>query len=152
MPLDTAERTQLLTPSATLAIDARAKSMKAEGLDVVGFGAGEPDFDTPEHIKAAAMGSLDAGFTKYTPSSGIPELRAAISEKLKAENNLSYDPSQIIVTCGAKHACFNAILATVNPGDEVLIPSPTGSATQRWFASRAENPSWFLPKPRTATN
>jgi len=124
MPLDTAERTQLLTPSATLAIDARAKSMKAEGLDVVGFGAGEPDFDTPEHIKAAAMGSLDAGFTKYTPSSGIPELRAAISEKLKAENNLSYDPSQIIVTCGAKHACFNAILATVNPGDEVLIPSP----------------------------
>jgi aspartate aminotransferase len=98
--------------------------MKAEGLDVVGFGAGEPDFDTPEHIKAAAMGSLDAGFTKYTPSSGIPELRAAISEKLKADNNLSYEPSQIIVTCGAKHACFNAILATVNPGDEVLIPAP----------------------------
>ena len=124
MPLDTAERTQLLTPSATLAIDARAKSMKAEGLDVVGFGAGEPDFDTPEHIKAAAMGSLDAGFTKYTPSSGIPELRTAISEKLKADNNLSYDASQIIVTCGAKHACFNAILATVNPGDEVLIPAP----------------------------
>ena len=124
MPLETAERTQLLTPSATLAIDARAKSMKAEGLDVVGFGAGEPDFDTPEHIKAAAMGSLDAGFTKYTPSSGIPELRAAISEKLKADNNLSYEPSQIIVTCGAKHACFNAILATVNPGDEVLIPAP----------------------------
>ena len=124
MPLDTAERTLLLTPSATLAIYARAKSMRAEGLDVVGFGAGEPDFDTPEHIKAAAMGSLDAGFTKYTPSSGIPELRAAISEKLKAENNLSYEPSQIIVSCGAKHACFNAILATVNPGDEVLIPSP----------------------------
>ena len=108
MALESAERTRQLTPSATLAIDARAKTMKAEGLDVVGFGAGEPDFDTPEHIKAAAMGALDAGFTKYTPSSGIPELRAAISEKLKADNGLSYEPSQIIVTCGAKHACFNA--------------------------------------------
>ena len=81
MALESAERTRLLTPSATLAIDARAKTMKAEGLDVVGFGAGEPDFDTPEHIKAAAMGALDAGFTKYTPSSGIPELRAAISHE-----------------------------------------------------------------------
>ena len=124
MALESAERTRHLTPSATLAIDARAKTMKAEGLDVVGFGAGEPDFDTPEHIKAAAMGALDAGFTKYTPSSGIPELRAAISEKLKADNGLSYEPSQIIVTCGAKHACFNAILAAINPGDEVLIPAP----------------------------
>ena len=124
MALESAERTRHLTPSATLAIDARAKTMKAEGLDVVGFGAGEPDFDTPEHIKAAAMGALDAGFTKYTPSSGIPELRSAISEKLKADNGLSYEPSQIIVTCGAKHACFNAILAAINPGDEVLIPAP----------------------------
>lgn len=124
MPLDIAERTRLLTPSATLAIDARAKSMRAEGLDVVNFSAGEPDFDTPEHIKVAAMGSLDAGFTKYTPSSGIPELRTAISEKLKTDNHLSYEPSQIIVTCGAKHACFNAILATINQGDEVLIPAP----------------------------
>ena len=79
MALESAERTRHLSPSATLAIDARAKTMKAEGLDVVGFGAGEPDFDTPEHIKAAAMGALDAGFTKYTPSSGIPELRAEIA-------------------------------------------------------------------------
>ena len=147
MPLDTAERTLLLTPSATLAIDARAKSMRAEGLDVVGFGAGEPDFDTPEHIKAAAMGSLDAGFTKYTPSSGIPELRAAISEKLKAENNLSYEPSQIIVSCGAKHACFNAILATKSS-----FPPLTGSATPRWSVLPAGNPSWFRPKPKTVTN
>ena len=98
--------------------------MKAEGQNVIGFGAGEPDFDTPEHIKAAAMGSLDAGFTKYTPSSGIPELRAAISEKLKTENNLDYKPSQIIVNCGAKHSCFNAMLATLEPGDEVIIPAP----------------------------
>ena len=98
--------------------------MKAEGIDVINFGAGEPDFDTPEHIKAAAMGSLDAGFTKYTPSSGIPELRAAISEKLKADNGLDYKPSQIIVNNGAKHSCFNAILAAIEPDDEVIIPAP----------------------------
>jgi aspartate aminotransferase len=124
MTIELAERVGQLTPSLTLAIDAKAKAMKAQGLDVIGFGAGEPDFDTPEHIKAAAMGSLDAGFTKYTPSSGVPELRAAISEKLKRDNDLEYDPSQIIVTCGAKHACFNALLATINPGEEVLIPAP----------------------------
>ncbi|MDX6767797.1 MAG: pyridoxal phosphate-dependent aminotransferase [Candidatus Methylacidiphilales bacterium] len=122
--MDTAERVQKLTPSLTLAIDAKAKALKAKGVDVIGFGAGEPDMDTPEHIKAAAMGSLDAGFTKYTPSSGIPELREAIAEKLKKDNGLDYEPSQIIVTCGAKHACFNALLATINPGDEVLIPAP----------------------------
>jgi len=122
--METSERVNKLTPSLTLAVDAKAKALKAEGADVIGFGAGEPDFDTPEHIKAAAMGSLDAGFTKYTPSSGIPELRSAISEKLKRDNGLSYDPSQIIVTCGAKHACYNALLAVINPGDEVLIPAP----------------------------
>jgi aspartate aminotransferase len=122
--MDTAARVHNLTPSLTLAIDAKAKALKAKGVDVIGFGAGEPDMDTPEHIKAAAMGSLDAGFTKYTPSSGIPELREAIAEKLKKDNGLDYEPSQIIVTCGAKHACFNAFLATINPGDEVLIPAP----------------------------
>ena len=122
--MEPSTRVQELTPSLTLSIDSKAKAMKAEGQDVIGFGAGEPDFDTPEHIKAAAMGSLDAGFTKYTPSSGIPELRSAISEKLKADNNLDYKPSQIIVTCGAKHACFNAMLATLDPGDEVIIPAP----------------------------
>lgn len=122
--MEPSTRVQELTPSLTLAIDSKAKAMKAEGIDVIGFGAGEPDFDTPEHIKAAAMGSLDAGFTKYTPSSGIPELRAAISEKLKADNNLDYKPSQIIVNCGAKHSCFNALLATIEPGDEVIIPAP----------------------------
>ena len=122
--MEPSSRVQELTPSLTLSIDSKAKAMKAEGQNVIGFGAGEPDFDTPEHIKAAAMGSLDAGFTKYTPSSGIPELRAAISEKLKAENGLDYKPSQIIVTCGAKHACFNAMLATLDPGDEVIIPAP----------------------------
>ena len=122
--MEPSSRVQELTPSLTLSIDSKAKAMKAEGQDVIGFGAGEPDFDTPEHIKAAAMGSLDAGFTKYTPSSGIPELRAAISEKLKADNGLDYKPSQIIVNCGAKHSCFNAMLATLEPGDEVIIPAP----------------------------
>jgi aspartate aminotransferase len=122
--MEPSSRVQEITPSLTLAIDSKAKAMKAEGIDVIGFGAGEPDFDTPEHIKAAAMGSLDAGFTKYTPSSGIPELRAAISEKLKAENGLEYKSSQVIVTCGAKHACFNAMLATLEPGDEVIVPAP----------------------------
>ena len=98
--------------------------MKAEGIDVCGFGAGEPDFDTPEHIKQAAIEALQAGFTKYTPSAGIPELRAAIAEKLAADNGLTYRASQIIVSNGAKHSCYNAILATCQPGDEVIIPSP----------------------------
>ncbi len=113
-----------LSPSLTLAIDARAKQMKAEGLDVVGFGAGEPDFDTPQHIKDAAKKALDEGFTKYTPSSGIPELRQAIAEKFKRENGLTYKPAQIIVSCGGKHSCFNTILATCSAGDEVIIPAP----------------------------
>ncbi|MEY5009098.1 MAG: Aspartate aminotransferase, partial [Verrucomicrobiota bacterium] len=114
-----AHRATILTPSLTLSIDSKAKAMKAEGIDVCGFGAGEPDFDTPEHIKAACMASLDAGFTKYTPSSGIPELRQAISDKFKADNHIDYKPSQIVVSNGAKHSCYNAILATCQPGDEV---------------------------------
>jgi len=119
-----ANRATVITPSQTLAIDAKAKQLKAAGEDVIGLAAGEPDFDTPEHIKAAAMGALEAGFTKYTPSSGIPELRQAIAEKLKADNDLDYDPSQIIVNCGAKHSCFNTMLAVLNEGDEVIIPAP----------------------------
>src|SRR5512146_1581532 len=117
-------RAASLSPSLTLAIDSKAKAMKAEGLDVVGFGAGEPDFDTPQHIKDAAIKALNEGFTKYTPASGIPELRQAIADKFKAENNLSYKPSQVIVSCGGKHSCFNVILATCEPGDEVIIPAP----------------------------
>ena len=119
-----ADRATTLTPSLTLAIDAKAKKLKADGVDVAGFGAGEPDFDTPQHIKDAAIAALNAGFTKYTPSSGTPELRAAIAEKLKTENGLDYKPSQVIVNCGAKHSCYNAIIATCNPGDEVIIPAP----------------------------
>jgi len=119
-----AHRATILSPSLTLAIDSKAKAMKAEGLDVCSFGAGEPDFDTPQHIKDACMAAIDSGFTKYTPSSGIPELRQAISEKFKADNGLDYKPSQIVVSNGAKHSCLNAILACVSEGDEVIIPAP----------------------------
>src|SRR5437764_5060657 len=117
-------RAASLAPSLTLAIDSKAKQMKAEGQDVVGFGAGEPDFDTPQHIKDAAAQALAEGFTKYTPSSGIPELRQAIADKFKRDNGLTYKPSQIIVSCGGKHSCFNVILATCQEGDEVVIPAP----------------------------
>jgi aspartate aminotransferase len=113
-----------LSPSLTLAIDSKAKQMKAEGQDVVGFGAGEPDFDTPQHIKDAAIKALNEGFTKYTPASGIPELRQAICDKFKKENGLNYKPSQVVVSCGGKHSCYNVILATCQEGDEVIIPAP----------------------------
>ena len=122
--MEIATRLTELTPSLTLAIDSKAKALKAEGVDVCGFGAGEPDMDTPEHIKAAAIAALQSGHTKYTPSSGIPELRQAISKKFAADNSLEYKPSQIIVSNGAKQSCFNAIAAVVNPGDEVVIPAP----------------------------
>ena len=122
--MEISERAAQLTPSLTLSIDSKAKAMKAEGIDVCGFGAGEPDFDTPEHIKAAAIEALQAGFTKYTPSAGIPELRAAIAEKFVADNGLTYRAGQVVVSNGAKHSCYNAILATCQPGDEVIIPAP----------------------------
>jgi aspartate aminotransferase len=122
--MEISARASQLTPSLTLSIDSKAKAMKSEGLDVCGFGAGEPDFDTPEHIKAAAIAALEAGFTKYTPSSGLPELRQAIAEKFAADNQLEYRASQVIVSNGAKHSCYNAVLATCQAGDEVIIPSP----------------------------
>jgi aspartate aminotransferase len=118
------QRAASLSPSLTLQIDSEAKAMKAAGEDVVGFGAGEPDFDTPQHIKDACAKALASGFTKYTPASGIPELREAIADKFKRENGLTYKPSQVIVSCGGKHSCYNVILATCEAGDEVIIPSP----------------------------
>jgi aspartate aminotransferase len=124
MKFKISERAASLSASLTLAIDSKAKQMKADGIDVVGFGAGEPDFDTPQHIKDAAIKALNEGFTKYTPASGIPELRQAIADKFKRENGLSYKPSQIIVSCGGKHSCYNVILATCEEGDEVIIPAP----------------------------
>src|SRR5438445_9750117 len=121
--MEISERAAQLTPSLTLSIDSKAKAMKAEGIDVCGFGAGEPDFDTPEHIKKAAIDALEAGFTKYTPGAGIPELRQAIAEKLAADNGLNYRAAQVIVSNGAKHACHTAILATCQAGEEVIIRS-----------------------------
>lgn len=111
-------------PSATLAIDSKFKQMKAEGQDVVGFGAGEPDFDTPQYIKDAAIQAINDGMTKYTPASGMLELKKAICEKLKRDNGLSYEPANIVVSNGAKHALFNALNAVCNNGDEVIVPSP----------------------------
>ena len=108
----------------TLAIEAKAKRLKQEGVDIISFSAGEPDFDTPPQIKQSAIDSLNKGFTKYTPASGIVELRKAISEKLARENHLSYVPDQVVVSCGAKHALYNVLQVLVEEGDEVIVPSP----------------------------
>ncbi len=110
--------------SLTLAISARAKAMKKQGVDVIGFGAGEPDFDTPDYIKKAAEKAIEEGFTKYTPASGTGELKEAIVEKFKNDNRLSYSPEEILVSCGAKHSIYNAIVALCDEGDEAILPSP----------------------------
>ena len=108
----------------TLAITAKAKELKAAGEDIIGLGAGEPDFDTPEHIKEAAAKALADGFSKYTPAAGTPEFRAAVVRKFERENGLSYDPQQVIVSSGGKHSCYNVMMALCQAGDEVIIPSP----------------------------
>ena len=113
-----------VAPSMTLSITAQAKALKKQGIDVLSFGAGEPDFDTPAHITAAAVEALQSGKTRYTESAGILELREAIAAKFLVDNQLQYEPNQISVNCGAKHSCYNAILAVVNPGEEVIIPAP----------------------------
>ncbi|MBW4667811.1 MAG: pyridoxal phosphate-dependent aminotransferase [Cyanomargarita calcarea GSE-NOS-MK-12-04C] len=119
-----AERVSQVTPSITLAIAAKAKAMKTEGIDVCSFSAGEPDFDTPAHIKAACVKALDEGKTKYGPASGEPKLREAIAQKLKRENGLDYKPENVIVTNGGKHSLYNLIIALIESGDEVIIPAP----------------------------
>lgn len=119
-----ATRTTKIQPSPTLAITNKAKTMKAQGIDVVGFGAGEPDFDTPDHIKAVAKQALDEGYTKYTPVPGSPELKAAIIAKLKRDNGLEYAPANIIVSLGAKHSIYNVAQAAWEEGDEIIIPAP----------------------------
>jgi aspartate aminotransferase len=119
-----ADRLKTLAPSATLAVQAKAKELRARGVDVISFGAGEPDFDTPERIKEAAVAALRRGQTKYTEVGGIPELRAAVCAKLQRDNGLAYEPADVLVSCGAKHTLFNIVTALVNPGDEVLVPSP----------------------------
>ncbi|NTV28917.1 MAG: pyridoxal phosphate-dependent aminotransferase [Candidatus Omnitrophica bacterium] len=117
-------RIQQVVGSTTLAITAKAKELKEQGKDVVNFAAGEPDFDTPDYIKEAAIKAINSGFTKYTPSSGAEDLRVAICDKFKRDNDLDYKPGQIVVGCGAKHSIFNAIMVLCDVGEEVLIPAP----------------------------
>jgi aspartate aminotransferase len=119
-----ADRLSRIKPSPTLAVTSKAAELKAAGRDVIGLGAGEPDFDTPDHIKAAAKAAIDAGETKYTAVAGTPALRKAICAKFKRENGLEYTPDQIQVACGGKQSIYNALMATLNPGDEVIIPAP----------------------------
>ncbi|SET90910.1 aspartate aminotransferase [Salinibacillus kushneri] len=122
--MELADRVQSLTPSSTLAITAKAKALKKEGHDVIGLAAGEPDFNTPEHILTAAKQAMDEGKTKYTPSGGLPELKHTIQAKFKRDQNLDYNENEIIVTIGAKHALFTLFQVLLNPGDEVIVPAP----------------------------
>ncbi len=119
-----ASRVAKVKPSETLAITAKANALRAQGRDVIGFGAGEPDFDTPDHIKQAAIRAIEAGFTKYTPVGGTDELKDAILAKLKTDNGLEYKRSQVVVSCGAKHTLYNLAQALFEEGDEVIIPAP----------------------------
>jgi aspartate aminotransferase len=119
-----ADRLKTLAPSSTLAVQAKAKELRARGVDVISFGAGEPDFDTPQRIKDAALQAMRRGQTKYTEVGGVPELRVAVCAKLKRDNDLDYEPADILVSVGAKHTLFNLVMALINPGDEVLVPSP----------------------------
>ncbi|MBE0558626.1 MAG: pyridoxal phosphate-dependent aminotransferase [Proteobacteria bacterium] len=119
-----AARVSLIKPSPTLTIQAKANALKAAGRDIIGFGAGEPDFDTPQNIKNAAVRALEAGFTKYTPVGGIDELKDAVTAKLQRDNGLTYKRSEVVISCGAKHSLFNIAHVLFEEGDEVLIPSP----------------------------
>ena len=124
MSIDLAQRMGRIKPSPTLAVTAKAGELKAQGLDVLSLGAGEPDFDTPAHIKAAAVAAIERGMTKYTPVGGTPSLKKAIIDKLKRDNDLDYGPKQILASCGGKQSCYNLCMAVLSPGDEVIIPAP----------------------------
>jgi len=149
-----ADRVEQLKPSLTLAITAKAKAMKEQGLDVIGFGAGEPDFDTPSGIKKAGIRAIEEGFTKYTPASGTAELKEAIARKLSKENGLAYTPEEVVVSCGAKHALYNIFQVLCGPGDEVIVISPywvsypemvkLSGATPRFVEAKEEN--GFVPE------
>ncbi|BBP04740.1 aminotransferase [Sulfuriferula plumbiphila] len=122
--MELSKRVQAIKPSPTLAVTARAARLKAEGKDIIGLGAGEPDFDTPQHIKDAAIGAIERGFTKYTAVGGTPSLKQAVINKFKRDNGLDYTARQILVSCGGKQSFFNLVQALINPGDEVIIPAP----------------------------
>ncbi|HEY6010689.1 MAG TPA: pyridoxal phosphate-dependent aminotransferase [Nitrospirota bacterium] len=119
-----AKRAQAIKPSPTLATAAKAKAMKAQGIDVVDFGVGEPDFDTPENVKQAGIKAIQSGFTKYTPAGGTDELKAAVVDKFRTDNGLQYEKSQVLISCGAKHSLYNIAEALFDPDDEIIIPSP----------------------------
>jgi len=149
-------RAQDVPASATIAVTSRAQQLKAQGVDVIGFGAGEPDFDTPDYIKQAAIEALKGGKTKYTPAAGVIELRKAIAAKLKKENNLEYSPEQIVVNIGGKHSVYEAMQAVLDPGDEVILPTPywvtypeaikLASATPKVIATDRANSYKITPK------
>ncbi len=122
--MELSQRVQAIKPSPTLAVTARAAKLKSEGKDIIGLGAGEPDFDTPQHIKDAAIDAINRGFTKYTAVSGTPSLKQAVIAKFKRDNGLDYTPKQILVSCGGKQSFFNLVQAFINSGDEVIIPAP----------------------------
>ena len=122
--MNLSKRAQMIKPSPTLAITVKAKAMRAQGIDVISFGAGEPDFDTPQHIKDAAIAALQEGFTKYTPAGGIDELKEAICAKLQRDNGVQYQKEHILVSCGGKHSFYNMAQAFIDEGDEVIIPAP----------------------------
>ncbi|MEN8261174.1 MAG: pyridoxal phosphate-dependent aminotransferase, partial [Pseudomonadota bacterium] len=124
MSIRLSDRVNAVKPSPTLAVTARAAEMRAAGKDIIGLGAGEPDFDTPDHIKAAAIKAIEDGFTKYTAVGGIPSLKNAVIEKFHRDNGLEYKPNQVLVSCGGKHSFYNLAQAVINPGDEVVIPAP----------------------------
>lgn len=124
MNIRVAQRAASIKPSPTLAVTAKAAELKAAGRDIIALSAGEPDFDTPEHIKEAAIQAIRDGRTKYTAAGGMPELKEAVADKFQRENNLNYQPEQILVSCGAKHSIHNLMQALLNPGDEVIIPAP----------------------------
>ena len=146
--IEVSRRISTIAPSMTLAISAKANELKAAGIKVINFGVGEPDFNTPEHICKAAKDALDKGYTKYVAASGLPALKKAVVKKLKVDNNLDYDPSQIIISNGAKHSIFNAVFATINPGDEVLIPKPYWLTYPEVVKSCGGVPEYIYATPR----
>ena len=146
--IEVSDRIKAIAPSMTLAISAKANELKAAGVKVINFGIGEPDFKTPEHICDAAKDALDKGYTKYVAAAGLPALKKAIAKKLKDENGLDYDPSQIIVSNGAKHSIFNAVYAVINPGDGVLIPKPYWLTYPEVVKSCGGIPEYIYATPR----
>ena len=145
------QRIKSLAASQTLAMSQKSNELKAQGVDVINLSVGEPDFNTPDHIKAAAVKAIEDNFSFYSPVPGYMSLRKAVADKLSRENGLSFAPEQIVVSGGAKQALCNVILATVNPGDEVIIPTPHGSATSRWSSSPKASASPF-PPPSSQTS